>query len=90
MNHNEQLFDRFEGLTFDDVVLVPGFSDVLPDQVDTATTFARDIVLSAPLVSAAMDRVTEARLAIAWRVAAASAWCIAISPSKTKQQKCRR
>jgi len=65
MNHNEQLFDRFEGLTFDDVVLVPGFSDVLPDQVDTATTFARDIVLSVPLVSAAMDRVTEARLAIA-------------------------
>ena len=65
MTHNDQLFDRFEGLTFDDVVLVPGFSDVLPDQVDTTTTFARDILLSVPLVSAAMDRVTEARPAIA-------------------------
>ena len=65
MSHNHELFDRFEGLTFDDVVLVPGFSDVLPDQVETATTFARDIVLNVPLVSAAMDRVTEGRLAIA-------------------------
>ena len=65
MSHNHAVFDRFEGLTFDDVVLVPGFSDVLPDQVETATTFARDIVLNVPLVSAAMDRVTEARLAIA-------------------------
>ncbi len=60
----DELFSRFEGLTFDDVVLVPGFSDVLPDQADTSTTFARDIELSVPLVSAAMDRVTEARLAI--------------------------
>ncbi|MFM8016631.1 MAG: IMP dehydrogenase, partial [Actinomycetota bacterium] len=65
MTHNDELFSRFEGLTFDDVVLVPGFSDVLPDQVDTSTIFARDIVLNVPLVSAAMDRVTEARLAIA-------------------------
>ena len=65
MSHNHEVFDRFEGLTFDDVVLIPGFSDVLPDQVETATTFARDIVLNIPLVSAAMDRVTEARLAIA-------------------------
>ncbi len=65
MAHNVDFFSRFEGLTFDDVVLVPGFSEVLPDQVDTTTTFARDIELSVPLVSAAMDRVTEARLAIA-------------------------
>ena len=65
MSHNHEVFDRFEGLTFDDVVLVPGFSDVLPDQVETVTTFARDIMLNIPLVSAAMDRVTEARLAIA-------------------------
>jgi IMP dehydrogenase len=54
-----------EGLTFDDVVLVPGFSEVLPDQVDTSTPFARDISLAVPVLSAAMDRVTEARLAIA-------------------------
>ncbi len=65
MLHNEEFFSRFEGLTFDDVVLVPGFSEVLPDQVDTSTPFARDISLAVPLLSAAMDRVTEARLAIA-------------------------
>ena len=65
MLHNEEFFSRFEGLTFDDIVLVPGFSEVLPDQVDTSTPFARDISLAVPLLSAAMDRVTEARLAIA-------------------------
>lgn len=65
MSHNEEFFSRFEGLTFDDVVLVPGFSEVLPDQVDTSTPFARDISLTVPVLSAAMDRVTEARLAIA-------------------------
>ena len=62
---NQNIFDRFEGLTFDDVVLVPGFSEVLPQMVDTSTVFARDIRLSLPLVSAAMDRVTESQLAIA-------------------------
>lgn len=61
----QSIFDRFEGLTFDDVVLVPGFSEVLPQMVDLSTTFARDIRLTLPLVSAAMDRVTESRLAIA-------------------------
>lgn len=62
---NDEFFNRFEGLTFDDVVVVPGYSDVLPDMVNTATTFARDIELNVPIVSAAMDKVTEARLAIA-------------------------
>lgn len=62
---NSEFFNRFEGLTFDDVVVVPGYSDVLPDMVNTTTTFARDIELTVPLVSAAMDKVTEARLAIA-------------------------
>jgi IMP dehydrogenase len=65
MSHNDEFFSRFEGLTFDDVVLIPGFSEVLPDQVDTSTQFARDIALAVPVTSAAMDRVTEARLAIA-------------------------
>ncbi|HZY07472.1 MAG TPA: IMP dehydrogenase, partial [Ilumatobacteraceae bacterium] len=60
-----EFFDRFEALTFDDVVIVPGYSDVLPDTVDTAATFAADIVLNVPIVSAAMDKVTEARMAIA-------------------------
>ena len=63
--HNSELFSRFEGLTFDDVVLVPGFSDVLPDMVDTTSWFTPTIPLNVPLLSAAMDKVTEARLAIA-------------------------
>ncbi len=59
------LFNRFEALTFDDVVIIPGFSEVLPDLVGTAATFAGDIELASPVVSAAMDKVTEARMAIA-------------------------
>ncbi len=62
---NDELFDRFDALTFDDVVIVPGYSDVLPDTVDTSATFAAGIVLQKPIVSAAMDKVTEARMAIA-------------------------
>ena len=64
-NVNDGFFDRFEALTFDDVVVVPGWSETLPDAVDTTATFARDIELAVPLVSAAMDKVTEARMAIA-------------------------
>ncbi|MFZ5718375.1 MAG: IMP dehydrogenase [Pseudomonadota bacterium] len=54
-----------EGLTFDDVLLEPGASDVMPTQVDVSTRFTREISLNIPLVSAAMDTVTESRLAIA-------------------------
>ena len=54
-----------EGLTFDDVLLEPGPSEVMPTQVAVATKFTRDISLNIPLVSAAMDTVTESRLAIA-------------------------
>ena len=54
-----------EGLTFDDVLLIPGASDVLPAQVNLATTLADGINLNVPLMSAAMDTVTESRLAIA-------------------------
>lgn len=54
-----------EALTFDDVLLVPGYSDVLPNDVSLKTRITRDINLNIPLVSAAMDTVTEARLAIA-------------------------
>ncbi len=65
MSINDDLFDRFEALTFDDVVVIPGFSETLPDEVDTTATFAGDIELAVPLVSAAMDKVTEGRMAIA-------------------------
>src|SRR6266581_4506305 len=54
-----------EGLTFDDVLLVPAESSVLPNDVSTATRLTGTIVLEVPVVSAAMDTVTEARLAIA-------------------------
>jgi IMP dehydrogenase len=54
-----------EGLTFDDVLLVPAESSVLPNDVSTATRLTRTIALNAPIVSAAMDTVTEARMAIA-------------------------
>ncbi|HIZ15338.1 MAG TPA: IMP dehydrogenase [Candidatus Tidjanibacter faecipullorum] len=54
-----------EGLTFDDVLLVPAYSEVLPREVDITTRFSRNIKLNIPIVSAAMDTVTEAPLAIA-------------------------
>jgi IMP dehydrogenase len=54
-----------EGLTFDDVLLLPGKSSVLPTEVDTQTNFTRKLALNIPLASAAMDTVTESRLAIA-------------------------
>ncbi len=54
-----------EGLTFDDVLLIPAKSEVLPSQVDVSTVLTSRIRLSIPLISAAMDTVTEARLAIA-------------------------
>ena len=59
--------DKFakEGLTFDDVLLVPAESSVLPNDVVTASRLTRTIVLEIPIVSAAMDTVTEARMAIA-------------------------
>src|SRR6476620_1290252 len=60
----EQKFAK-EGLTFDDVLLVPAESHVLPNDVSTATRLTPSIQLAIPVVSAAMDTVTEARLAIA-------------------------
>ncbi len=66
--HNPGAFEeKFakEGLTFDDVLIVPAASSVLPREVSTQTRFTRSITLNVPIVSAAMDTVTEARLAIA-------------------------
>src|SRR6202035_5049883 len=54
-----------EGLTFDDVLLLPGKSSVLPTQADTRTCLARNVPLNIPIVAAAMDTVTDSRMAIA-------------------------
>lgn len=56
---------RFEGLTYDDVTLAPAYSEVIPRDVDLKTRFSRNIMLNSPIVSAAMDTVTEATMAIA-------------------------
>ncbi len=60
-----QIEEIKEGLTFDDVLLIPAYSDVLPGEVNTQTRFSRNIHLNIPLCSSAMDTVTEAALAIA-------------------------
>ncbi len=61
----KERFINFEGLTFDDILLVPQKSAILPREVDLSTIFSRNIRINIPLVSAAMDTVTESRLAIA-------------------------
>ena len=53
------------GLTYDDVLLIPGASDIVPTEVDTSSQVTRRIRLAVPLLSSAMDTVTEARMAIA-------------------------
>ena len=53
------------GLTYDDVLLIPSYSEFLPNQVDLKTKFSRNINLNIPIVSAAMDTVTESKMAIA-------------------------
>jgi len=55
----------YEGLTFDDVLLIPAYSEVMPRDVDISSSFTRKIKLNTPIVSAAMDTVTEAQLAMA-------------------------
>jgi IMP dehydrogenase len=65
MNTRMNLAAIPEGLTFDDVLLVPAYSDVVPTATDTRTRVTRNITLNVPIVSAAMDTVTESRLAIA-------------------------
>ena len=54
-----------EGLTFDDVLLVPAYSQILPRDVNIQTMLTKKIMLNVPMLSAAMDTVTEAKLAIA-------------------------
>ena len=63
---NKSITEIFsEGLTFDDVLLVPAFSDVLPANVDLSSNFSRNLKIKVPIVSAAMDTVTESKMAIA-------------------------
>ncbi len=61
---NEDLFATFDSLTFDDLLIVPGYSEKLPSQMDVRAHLAGDIWLNIPILSAAMDTVTEARMAI--------------------------
>jgi len=65
MNQNADLFNHFEALTFDDVLVVPGYSQVLPAQTDVSVQLTPTIRLNIPILSAAMDTVTEAPMAIA-------------------------
>jgi IMP dehydrogenase len=62
---NEELFTANDALTFDDLLVVPGYTEVLPDQTDVSARLTPSISLKIPILSAAMDTVTEARLAIA-------------------------
>ncbi|MBN1487698.1 MAG: IMP dehydrogenase [Anaerolineae bacterium] len=62
---NSELFDRFEALTFDDVLIVPGYTEVLPNQTDIGVQLMPEIKLNIPILSAAMDTVTNAAMAIA-------------------------
>ena len=74
-------------LTFDDVLLKPNYSDVLPRETDLTTQLTNQIRLNIPLISAAMDTVTEFQLAIA--IAQEGDWVLSIkiSVSKTKQHR---
>lgn len=65
VNSNPSQRNFLEGLTFDDVLLVPAYSEILPRDVDIQTRLTKDITLNIPMLSAAMDTVTEASLAIA-------------------------
>ncbi|HEX6270119.1 MAG TPA: IMP dehydrogenase [Anaerolineales bacterium] len=62
---NEELFNAFDSLTFDDVLIVPGYTEVLPNETDVRVQLTPQIQINIPILSAAMDTVTEARLAIA-------------------------
>src|SRR5664279_4588800 len=65
MDINQALFESAEALTFDDVLVIPAYSEVLPVETDISSQLTGKIRLNIPLISAAMDTVSEARLAIA-------------------------
>ena len=84
--------DKFgmRGLTFDDVLLVPAASDVLPSQVELKTQLTRDITLNIPMISSGMDTVTESRMAIAMAREGALVLSIRICLLKNKPMKLTR
>src|SRR6478672_3736795 len=67
MEPPQELPEKFApmGLTYDDVLLLPGYSEIAPSDIDTSTRLTRELSIRVPLVSAAMDTVTESRMAIA-------------------------
>ena len=77
------------GLTFDDVLLLPAESDVVPGQADTGTQLSRRVRLNVPLVSSPMDTVTESRMAIAMARAGAWVCCIATSRPTSRRPRSR-
>ena len=84
--------DKFgmRGLTFDDVLLVPAASDVLPSQVELKTQLTRDITLNIPMISSGMDTVTESIWLLLWHVKGALALSIRICLLKNKPMKLTR
>ena len=80
----------YEGLTFDDVLLIPAYSEVLPREVDIKTKLTRNLSINIPLVSSAMDTVTEYKLAIALAREGGIGICLLYtSPSPRDRQKSR-
>lgn len=65
-----------EGLTFDDVLLMPAYSEILPREVDIRSHLTKEIVLNIPMLSAAMDTVTEANPPLHWHVKVVWVFCI--------------
>ena len=87
MEINQALFDSSEALTFDDVLVVPAYSEVLPVETEISSQLTAEIRLNIPLLSAAMDTVSEARLAIALAREAVLASSIAICHQSNRQPK---
>lgn len=79
-----------EGITFDDVLLVPQYSEVTPNMINLTTHLTKKVVLNIPMMSAAMDTVTEHRMAIAWQDRVVSVLSTKICPFRLRQMKSTR